>query len=89
MNDRELQDNFLFALLKYASDNGGITNLRSFSPSVVGIECINGKYKISRWEHPSKRPTNELLKSTYTVSDLEPIILAYNGEKMASNGEAD
>jgi hypothetical protein len=79
MKESELRDNFIFALLTYAQDNGGVQDVRNFSPSLVGIDVIGGVYTITRWDHNSPMPSHEYLKNAYTVESLQPMISAYYG----------
>lgn len=73
MDSSELQQNFLYACLKYAYDNGGIeTNYTTFSPDYVGIEYRDNTYTIVRWNHDSTQPSVDDLMA-YSVTDLADV----------------
>ena len=93
MNDIQLTQHFLFACLKYAEDNGDVTNYGNFSPDVVGLEYDGKEYKIMRWEHPSPIPSLLQLQS-YTIENLSATIERYQmyhslaGSRVAINKSA-
>jgi hypothetical protein len=68
-----LQDNFLYACIKYAEQHGGITtSYLRFSPDIVGLVYDNNNFSIAYWNHPSRPPTNNEL-SLFSEEDLVPI----------------
>lgn len=78
MDDTELEENFLYACLKYAIDHGGVeVNYTTFSPKYIGLENRKGKHFIVRWDHPSPQPSEEELKK-YSVEDLHLTIDMYD-----------
>jgi hypothetical protein len=73
MNDSQLQENYFYACLKYAVDNGGVTDYSTFVPNqCIFISNESDEISIQTWIHSSTQPTNTDLK-LYQVSDLDEV----------------
>lgn len=81
-----MQENFLFACLKWACDRGGITTSYSrFSPELVTLQYGTGRFRIVHWRHPSPRPTVADLR-TYSASDLATTRSLYDAHVVLESG---
>jgi hypothetical protein len=87
MNDSQLQENYFYACLKYAVDNGGVTDYSIFVPDQCTlIANESNEISIQTWTHSSTQPTNTDLK-LYQISDLDEVKDLYLEMILAKEGK--
>jgi hypothetical protein len=78
MNDQELYDNFLYACVTYANDNG--THVDDPNSLCELYDDGMGSISITAWYHNSTQPSNEDLKA-YTLEQVQHTATVYQNQQ--------
>jgi len=82
MNDQELYDNFLYACVTYANNNG--SKVTDTSTLCELYDDGSGEMQILSWNHDSKQPTDDQLKA-YTLEQVQLTATTYNNQALINN----